>query len=85
MLLFLAAVVWERSEMLFLQYFSDARQLAFYSVVFNITERLRIFPQVFGSAIGPTIMAQFGRDPEKLNAMVSAAIRYLGLVVLRST
>lgn len=81
-LLFLSAIVWDRSEMLFLQFFSTARQLAFYSVVFNVTERLRIFPTVFGSAVKPTIMAQFGRDPAKLNAIASSAVRYLGLVVL---
>jgi O-antigen/teichoic acid export membrane protein len=81
-LLFLSTIVWDRSEMLFLQSYSGARQLAFYSVVFNITERLRSLPAAFGSVLSPTIMAQFGRDPAKLNAMASSAIRYLGLVVL---
>lgn len=81
-LLLLAAVVWDRSEILFLRYFSSVRQLAFYSVVFNITERLRVAPQIFGSALTPTILAQYGRDPRRLNSIVSTAVRYLGFVVL---
>ena len=81
-LLFLSAIVWDRSEMFFLQYFSDVRQLAFYSVVINITERLRLVPQIFGNALNPTIMAQYGRDANRLTGMVSTALRYLGLVIL---
>jgi O-antigen/teichoic acid export membrane protein len=68
--------------MFFLQYFSNARQLAFYSVVFNISERIRVIPGIFGSAVGPTILAQFGRDPARLNGIVSNSVRYLGLVIL---
>jgi O-antigen/teichoic acid export membrane protein len=81
-LLLLNAIVWDRSEILFLQYFSSARQLAFYSVVFNISERVRVIPMVFGSAVNPTILAQYGRDPARLNGIVSNAVRYLGLVIL---
>jgi len=81
-LLALAAIVWDRSEILFLRYFSDVRQLAFYSVVFNISERLRLVPQIFGSALIPTILAQYGRDPGRLNSIVSTAVRYIGFVVL---
>lgn len=80
-LLALSAIVWDRSEMLFLQYFSNVRQLAFYSVVFNITERLRVAPQIFASAVSPTILAQYGRDPAQLNSIVATAVRYLSLIV----
>jgi O-antigen/teichoic acid export membrane protein len=82
LLLLLSAIVWDRSEILFLQHFSDVRQVAFYSVVFNISERARIIPMIFGSAVNPTILAQYGRDPVRLNGIVSNAVRYLGLVTL---
>lgn len=82
-LLILGLVVWDRSELIFLKNFcADIRQVAFYSVAFNITERLLLVSQIFGQATGSTIMAQYGRDRTRLPAMVSAATRYLALVSL---
>jgi O-antigen/teichoic acid export membrane protein len=80
-LLILGLVVWDRSEMIFLKNFcADIRQVAFYSVAFNITERLLLVSQIFGQATGSTIMAQYGRDHSRLPSMVSAAVRYLALI-----
>jgi O-antigen/teichoic acid export membrane protein len=80
-LLILGLVVWDRSELFFLKNFcADIRQVAFYSVAFNITERLLVIPQVFGQAAGTTVMVQFGRDKSRLPALVAASARYLGLI-----
>jgi O-antigen/teichoic acid export membrane protein len=80
-LLILGLVVWDRSEMLFLKNFcTDMRQVAFYSVGFNITERLLLFSQIFGQATGSTIMVQYGRNQSRIGSMVSSAVRYLALV-----
>lgn len=76
----LTLVVWDRSEVLLLKYFSsDIRQIAFYSVAFSLAERLLVFPTVFASATGASMFAQFGRDRTRLPALTAASARYLGL------
>jgi O-antigen/teichoic acid export membrane protein len=79
-LMLLSIIVFDRSEVVFLRYFSDIRQLAFYTVVFGVTERLRVLPQVFSTAVGATMIAQYGRNPAHLKSLLSGTIRYLALV-----
>jgi len=80
-LLVLGLIVWDRSEMIFLKNFcTDIRQVAFYSVAFNITERLLIFSQVFGTATGATVMAQYGRDSRRTGDLIGTSVRYLALI-----
>jgi O-antigen/teichoic acid export membrane protein len=79
--LLLTLIVWDRSELFLLKHLSpDIRQLAFYSVAFNLAERLLIFPSVFASASGATVFAQYGRDRSRLPAMTAASVRYLALI-----
>jgi O-antigen/teichoic acid export membrane protein len=80
-LLGIGLVVWDRSEMVVLKNFcADIRQIAFYSVAFNITERLLAFSQVFGTATGTTIMVQYGRDASRLRELMGTTMRYLALI-----
>jgi len=80
-LLVLGLIVWDRSEMVVLKNFcADIRQVAFYSVAFNITERLLIVSQVFGTATGATVMAQYGRDSRRTGDLVGTSVRYLALI-----
>jgi O-antigen/teichoic acid export membrane protein len=79
-LLVLNAVVWDRSDVVFLKALSpDIRQISFFSVVFNLSEKILLIPQTFGHAIGVSLMAQYGRNEKKLFPMVSAAGRYMFL------
>jgi O-antigen/teichoic acid export membrane protein len=76
----LALVVWDRSEFFLLKNLSsDIRQIAFYSVAFNISERLLITAGVFGSATSATIFAQYGRDKSRLASITASTFRYLAL------
>ena len=76
-------IVWDRSELFLLKRLSsDIRQIAYYSVAFSLAERLLIFPSVFASASGASILAQYGRDRSRLPAMTAASVRYLGLTSL---
>jgi len=73
--------VWDRSEMVFLKHFcADIRQVAFYSVAFNMTERLLVFSQVFGTATGATMMVQYGRDSSRVRGLAETSSRYLALI-----
>jgi O-antigen/teichoic acid export membrane protein len=80
-MLLLGLIVWDRSEMIFLKHFcADIRQVAFYSVAFNITERLLVFSQVFGTATGATMMVQYGRDSSRVRGLAETSARYLALI-----
>jgi O-antigen/teichoic acid export membrane protein len=80
-LMVIGLVVWNRSEMVILKNFcADIRQVAFYSVAFNLTERLLLFSQVFGTATGATMMAQYGRNSSQVRGLVGTSVRYLALI-----
>jgi O-antigen/teichoic acid export membrane protein len=80
-LLLLGLIVWDRSEMVFLKHFcADIRQVTFYSVAFNLTERLLVFSQAFGTATGATMMAQYGRDSSRVRQLAETSVRYLALI-----
>lgn len=77
-LLILNAVVWDRSDMVFLRILqADTRQLAFFSVAFSIVEKLFLAPQIFAAGVGVSQMAEYGRDPKKLLTMTTAAAKYV--------
>jgi len=76
----IALIVWDRSEFILLKHYcSDIRQVAYYSVAFNMAERLLLTSAVFGSATGATIFAQYGRDKSRLPAIAASTFRYLAL------
>lgn len=81
-LLALGLIVWDRSEVLFLKQFSDVQQVAFYSLAFSITNQLLMVPRALSSAIGITILAQYGRDPLRLGALVRNAARYVSVLAV---
>jgi len=79
-IMFLSLIVWNRSEVVLLKHLcSDIRQVAYYSVAFSMAERLLIGSAVFGSAIGTTIYAQYGRDKSRISAITASAFRYIAL------
>lgn len=78
----LTAVVFDRSEMLFLRFLSTPAQLGFYSVSFTFANNLLMFPRVFGGSTGITLMVEASRDPRRIDAIVQNACRYLLLVIL---
>jgi len=78
----LGLVVWDRSEVLFLRQFSDVTQVAFYSLAFSVTNQLLMAPRALSSAIGITILAQYGRDPLRLGALVRNATRYVTVLAI---
>jgi len=82
LLLALGLVVWDRSELLFLRYFADVTQVAFYSLAFSITNQLLMAPRAFSTSIGYTVLAQYGRDRSRLDVLIRNATRYVALLAL---
>ncbi len=85
-LMLLNIVVWDRSDLVFLKLLNkDISQVTFFSMAFNLTERMLLLPNAFAYAVGATMMAQYGRGEEKVNAMTVESARYaflLGLPLL---
>jgi O-antigen/teichoic acid export membrane protein len=82
-LMLLQVVIWDRSDIIFLKLLqSDIRQLAFFSVCFNVADRLMRVPQTFANALSATQMAEFGRDKNRLFRMTAQASTYVLLGAL---
>jgi O-antigen/teichoic acid export membrane protein len=94
-LLLLNMIVWDRSDVVFLKALCpDMAQMSFYTVAFNLTEKIQMIPTAVGGAIGASIKAQYGRDATRLPQMTSVATWYFflfglplmtGLAVLSSS
>ena len=77
-LMILQIVIWDRSDIIFLKLLQpDIRQLAFFSVCFNVSDRLLRVPQTFANALSATQMAEYGRDKDRLFRMTSKASTYV--------
>jgi O-antigen/teichoic acid export membrane protein len=82
-LMLLNVVVWDRSDLVFLKWLNpDIQQVTFFSIAFNLTERVLMIPNAFGNSVGVTMMAQYGRGEEKIPAMTVEATRYAFLLAL---
>ncbi len=76
-LLLLNVIVWDRSDVIFLKALCpDISQLSFYTVAFNLTEKIRLLPNAIGTAMGSSIQAQFGRDARRLPQLTTTALWY---------
>ena len=83
-LLLLDAVVWQRSEVVFLGRFQPASQVTFYAVPFALTERVTdLIPgAILGVLLPGLAYAQAATDPEQFRLVFRQALRYLALVTL---
>jgi hypothetical protein len=81
-LVLLAIVVWNRSEMIFLKRFCDIRQVAFYSVAFGLS----LFPAglvgPFSRAAAVSVFAEQGRSAKAGRQVANLYWRYLVLLLL---
>lgn len=85
LLLALDTVVWDRSEMFFLQWFSDIKEVAFYSLAFNIMQYAVMAPRVLATASLTTLMVRQGREPGSMGALTATSLKYIALMSLPLT
>ena len=69
--------VWSRTQLLFLRGYCAIQQVAFYSLGFNITERLLFLPHSFSAAVGARLMVQAGGENGSMGRTTAVAVRYL--------
>ena len=81
-LVLLAIVVWNRSEMIFLKRFCDIRQVAFYSVAFGLSLVPGGLVGPFARAAGVSVFAEQGRNARAGRHVAELYWRYLMLLVM---
>ncbi len=82
-LLILNIVVWDRSDIMILHWLNpDERQVHFFSVAFSLAERMLMIPTVLCASIAATMLAQYGRERERLKEMTVDGGRYALLLSL---
>ncbi len=75
-----ALIVWDKSDLILLKALTkDIKQISFFTVAFNLVEKVILAPGVFGSALATSLLAQYGRDRSRTSAMATDATRYLFL------
>ena len=76
-------VIWDRSDVFFLRLLDrDIRQITFFSLALNLTDKVLMIPGTLGGAIGVSVMAEYARDRIKLKNMVSKAAVYMLVISL---
>jgi O-antigen/teichoic acid export membrane protein len=78
-LLALDLIVWNRSEIFFLERYSAITQVAFYSICFNIVESLLVLPRVLAWSADTTILVQQGRNPASVARLGVTTLRFMVL------
>jgi O-antigen/teichoic acid export membrane protein len=78
----LNAVVWDRSDMLFVQLFHDSAEVAFFALSFNLMTQTLVLPQVLVHAAGVSMGVEQGRDPARVGVVAVTLLKYLALVTL---
>jgi O-antigen/teichoic acid export membrane protein len=79
-LMLLNVVVWDRSDVVLLKFLSrNVSQITYFTLTFNIVEKVVLLPQVFGHALGNTMLAEYGRDKSRVGQLASSAAKYLYL------
>jgi O-antigen/teichoic acid export membrane protein len=79
--MFVAQIVWGRSEIILLMKFCpDVSQVSYYSVAFSMAEQLLLAATIFGTAAGATIFAQYGRDKSRLSDITASTFRYIAMI-----
>ncbi len=80
LLLLLDMIVWDRSEFLVLTRFSPLREVAFYSLSFNIVQQALVLPRMFAQGFSANLLVERGRDPHSVVRLSRDAMRYVFLV-----
>jgi O-antigen/teichoic acid export membrane protein len=78
-----AMVIWDKSDLVLLKALTtDIGQITFFTMAYNLVEKVILAPAVFGASLSASLMAQYGRDRGKTPALAAQAIRYLYLFSL---
>lgn len=78
----LSLVVWDRSEMFFLERFCEMSQAGYYSVTFTMAQQSYLMSQTFLSAAGSSLMRRTAVDQEGARRMTQTMLVYAAMMAL---
>lgn len=82
-ILLLDTIVWQRSEVLFLKWYSTLPQIAFYTLAFSIATKLSEVSGTFSSTLLPLYSESFGRNGLRdIGQVYVRALKYLQMVMV---
>jgi O-antigen/teichoic acid export membrane protein len=82
-LLVLDTIVWQRSEVLFLKWYSTLPQIAFYTLAFSIASKLTEVSSTFSSTLLPLYSESYGRNGLRdVGPVYAKAVRYLQMIMV---
>jgi len=73
-------VVWDRSEIFFLGRYCDIREVAFYSIPFNIINQVLLITRSFTSSASSHLMTKIGSDVQAAKDLTTTLLRYLAMM-----
>jgi len=77
----LDALVWDRSEVFFLRFWTSSHDIAFYSLAFGLATKAMIFPEITIGALLPTFSGLHGRGAmDEFRGVYRGALRNVTLV-----
>lgn len=82
-LMLLNVVVWDRSDIVILNAMNHhAAQVTFFTLAFNLADKILLIPTSFSYSMAATMMAQYGRGQARLREMTVDSGRYALFLVL---
>jgi len=82
-ILLLDTIVWQRSEVLFLKWYSTLPQIAFYALAFSIATKLSEVSGTFSSTLLPLYSESYGRHGLRdIGQVYVKALKYLQMVMV---
>jgi O-antigen/teichoic acid export membrane protein len=81
--LLLDTIIWQRSEVLFLKWYSTLPQIAFYALAYSIAAKLADVSGTFSSTLLPLYSESYGRHGlREVGAVLTKALKYLQMVMV---
>ena len=77
---FLGIIVWDRSEIFFLNHFSPIAQLAFYSIPFTMTTQAFLAQGAFASAATTSLFVVYAESQAAARNMLATIVKYMALI-----
>jgi O-antigen/teichoic acid export membrane protein len=79
----LSAIVFDKSELLFLKLFQTPAELAYYSIAFGLTARMATASDSISYVLFPTFVTGYAQNgPDELSAIYRRSIHYVQLVMV---
>jgi O-antigen/teichoic acid export membrane protein len=82
-ILLLDAIVWQRSEVLFLKWYSLVAQISFYTIAYSLASKLNDLTSILSNVMLPRYSESFGRSGlEELREVFATDVKYIQMMMV---